>query len=178
MKSLIYISTLAVAIFFGGCKKLDKLTEFNMDYHSSVVLPASNTIGLPLDLTSPETTTNSQSTFANNNTQTDKIQEVHLTKMTITVTSPSGVDLTFLKSVELYVKADGLSEKEVAWDNNVSDNVGNTLNLNVTSDDLKDYIKKEKISVRIKAITDKETYSDYTIDIYSLFKVNAKILGI
>jgi hypothetical protein len=178
MKSLFYISGLSLFIFFGGCKKLDQLTEFNMDYTTSVIIPASNVIGLPLDLTSPESTTNSQSTFANNNTQTDHIQEVHLTKMTITVSSPSGVDLSFLKSVELYVKADGLDEKEIAWNNDVPDNVGTTLSLNVTGDDLKDYIKKDKISIRIKAVTDKETYSDYTIDIYSLFKVNAKILGI
>ncbi|MFM7021816.1 MAG: hypothetical protein ACKOXB_02475 [Flavobacteriales bacterium] len=178
MKTLFYLSFATLLLTLGACKKLDKFTQFNMDYTTSVVIPASNTIGLPLDLTSSDMTTNSESTFQNNDTRKDKIEEVRLTKMTATVSSPTGADMSFLKSVELFVKADGLEEKKVAWHDNVPDNVGTTLNLYVTDDDLKDYIKKEKISIRIKATTDKETYQDYTIDIYSLFRVNAKILGI
>jgi hypothetical protein len=166
-----------LSICFVACKKLDKLTQFEIDYTETVVIPASAGISLPFNFATPEKETNSESTFSVNETRKDLIEEIKLIDMTLTITSPSNADFSFLKSIEIFLNADGLSETKIAWLTSVPANAGNKIDLSKTSTDLKEYIKKDKMSLRVKTVTDETLGADHEISAYANFFVDAKVLG-
>ncbi|MDX1326362.1 MAG: hypothetical protein R3299_01575 [Arenibacter sp.] len=173
-----YILILAVMLGLGGCDKLDELTKFEMDYKQRVVIPASAGMDLPFDVFTPKTETNSSSEFAVNDTRKDLIEEIVLRKLTLSIISPEGEDFSFLESITVYMSAEDLPEIKIAWNDEVSATVGGELELEVSDDDLKEYIKKDSYSLRVNTVTDELLKSDHEIEIASIFFVDAKILGL
>jgi len=166
-----------VSLFF-SCDKLDELTKFEMDYDQVVVIPSSTGVDLPFDVFTPETETNSTAEFEVNDTRKDLIEEIVLKKLIMTVNSPEGEDFSFLESIVIYMSADDLPEIKIAWNEEVSAAAGEALELVTTTEDLKDYIKKDTYSLRLKTITDEFLSSDYEINVATTFFVDAKILGL
>jgi hypothetical protein len=161
-----------------GCKKIDKLTQFNMEYNENVVIPASTGVNLPFNITTDDRKTNSAYTFSVNDTRKDMIEEIKLTTLEADITSPTNSDFGFLKEIRVYISAEGLSETEIAWLDHVPANAGKHINLMVSNADLKEYIKKDEFSLRIQAKTDQNLSADQHIKIHSVFFVDAKVLGI
>ncbi|MDZ7741259.1 MAG: hypothetical protein U5Q03_05795 [Bacteroidota bacterium] len=83
-----------------------------------------------------------------------------------------------MKTIKIYIRAEGLEEKLVAWKENISDGTGSELDLHTSSDDLKAFIKKESFKLRFYIKTDKAITQDVKIETYSRFFVDAKILGV
>lgn len=177
MKLITLIIGLAVFTLTNSCKKVDELTKFDMDYNTTVVIPSSSGINLPFNVISPSMSTNSEATFEVNDTRKDLIEEILLKKLELRVDSPNGGDFGFLESVEIYINAQDLNELKIAWYDNVPQNQGNTLEIFTTEADLKEYVKKDNFTLRVKTVTDEVIASDYHINIYSQFFVDAKILG-
>ena len=175
MKKQILLLSIFLSIL--GCNKLDKLTQFDIEYNESVVIESLIGINLPFNILTPDIETNSESTFEVNDTRKDLIEEIILTTLELTITSPSNADFSFLKSINVYISADGLSEVKIAWKNNIPSNA-TVLKLDLTEVDLKEYIKADKFSLRLNTETDELLTSDHHIDIHSVFFVDAKILGI
>ena len=174
-KSILIYTTLLLVLF--GCKKVDKLTQFDMEFNETAVIPSSTGINLPFNLFTPDVKTNSESTFAVNDTRKDLIEEIILTQLDLTLTSPPNGDLGFLKSIEIFINADGLSEVKVAWKENIPSNVEKYLDLETTNADLKEFIKKDEFSLRLSTVTDEVLASDHQINVHSEFFVDAKVLG-
>lgn len=151
------------------------MVTFDMDYDTQVTIPSSTGINLPFNLNSPDVETNSSTEFENNNTNADLVENVYLTKLSLTVNSPTSGEFSFLKSIEIWLVADGLEKKKISWRDNIPDNIGKTIELTLTDNDLKEFVKKDKFSIEVKAVTDKFLASNYTIDVKSLFKVSAKV---
>lgn len=182
MMKTINIKTLTLFAIFGtaallGCKKLAEKTEFDMEYNQTFVVESSAGVDLPFDILMPETETNSEGTFAVNDTRKDLIEEILLNYFTLEVTSPIGEDFSFLKSMSIYISAEGLSEVRVAWVDEVPEPAGNFLDLNITTNDLKEYIKKDEFNLRVRTVTDEFIASDHEIHAASSFHVDAEILG-
>jgi len=171
------IILILTAIVLSGCKKISEKTQFNMVYDTSVDIPSSTGVNLPFNIFTPDITTNSESTFESNNTRKDLIEQIVLKTLELTVSKPNGEDFSFLKSVEITLKADGLANKKIAWKNNIPANAGNKITLETSPDNLEEYIKKDSFKLNVKTVTDEVLTSDYTIDIHSVFFVDAKILG-
>lgn len=171
-----YILGLCIVVSFLGCKKIDKLTQFNMNFDQTAVIPASSSINLPFNILTPEMETNSASTFEIHDTRKDLIEEIKLTTLALTLTSPSNTDFSFLKSISLYISADGLPETKIAWRDDIPQDVS-VLNLTVANTDIKEYIKKDNFSLRLNTVTDEVLTQDHEIAIHSLLFVDAKILG-
>jgi hypothetical protein len=161
-----------------GCKQIDKLTQFNMDYEETVTIPSTIGINVPFNMFTPDITTNSEETFEINDTRKDLIEEIVLKEMTMEVINPAGEDFSFLKSVEIFISAEDLDEQKIAWKDDTGTNPGSKIELETSSADLKDYIKKDSFTLRIKTVTDELLLSDYDIKIDSKFFVDAKILGV
>ena len=172
---------LALAIIpllaLSGCVDLAQYTQFNMDYQSRVVIPSSSGLNLPFNVFTPDVESNAEATFQVNDTRKDLIEEIQLTELGLTLTTPSNSDFSFLKSIEIFLEAEGLSEIRVAWNTEVPENVGSTLDLETTTVDLKEYIKKDSFSLRVNTVTDEALLSDHEIDIDALFYVDAEIFG-
>ena len=174
------LKLIAVLSFFCfvSCSEIDKLTQFNLTYNSSFTIPSSSLVDLPISLTTPDVETNSESKFESNNTKKDLIEEITLSKCALKIESPVEGDFGFLKSVFIYIKADGLNEVLIASKDDVPAEIGNILELETTNENLKEYIKKDSYSLKVKTTTDETIKSDHEIDIESVFYVDAKILGI
>lgn len=170
---------LAVLILFSvySCEKADKFTQFNIEYNESVTIESSTGINLPFDIYSPDVETNSESKFAINDTRKELVEEIKLTKLDLTIRNPTDGDFSFLKSVEIYISAEGLDEVKIAWKENIDDNVGDYLELEVSEADIQEYIKKDEFSLRLNSVTDKVIAQDHEIDIHSVFYVDAKVFG-
>jgi hypothetical protein len=164
-----------ISFLLFGCSNLDEFTQFEMDYSEQVIIPSSSGLSLPFNLYSPDVETNSESTFEVNDTRKDLIEQIKLTKLKLTLTSPSNSDFSFLKSIEIYINAPGLSEIKVAWSSDIPNT--NVIEMSVTDEDLKEFIKKDDFTLRVNTVTDEILTSDHHINIYSNFYVDAEVLG-
>ncbi|MGB1039933.1 MAG: hypothetical protein ACPGVD_03595 [Flavobacteriales bacterium] len=159
-----------------SCKKANELTQFDIDYSNSIIIPASSGINLPFNVFSPDIETNSDTKFHINDTRKDKIERIELKKLNLELKSPSTSSFKFLKSVEIYLQADGLNDVKVAWKENIPETVGKTLSLNVSNQDFKAFILKEEFNIRVRTVTDEIITSDHEIEVNSTFFVDAKVL--
>ncbi len=180
-KNTLVFTLILFAFFTGGCKLVDKLTQFTIPYKTSFTVSPISIIGLPIDtdFPTPEITTNAEQTFSSNKTAANLIEKVLLKKLELTITSPADKKFDFLSGAKVFLTAEGLSEIEVASISDIDDaTVGNKIALTPTTKDLKDYLKKDKFTIKVRTTTDKTVTSDIDIDINASFFVDAKILGI
>jgi len=177
MKKLLFTLS-ALVILLIGCDKIDELTQFNLEYNQSLVIPSSTGVTLPFNIFTPDIESNSESTFSSNNTNKDLIEEITLTKMQLTLSSPKNGNFGFLKSIEIFISAEGIPEQRIAWKENIANDIDKNLQLETTDRDLKEFIKKEKYKLRLNTVTDEVITSDHHIEVNSVFFVDAKILGI
>ncbi len=177
MKRNLYILTL-FSLGFAACEQIDELTKFEIDYDTSITIPSTTGLNLPLDILTPDVSSNAESSFAINDTRKDLVEEIRLKKLELTIREPKNADFSFLKSINIYIKAEGLPKEKIAWHDDVSANSGSKLSLETTGVDLKEYIKQDEFSLITEVVTDEALSTDYTIDAHTVFGVNAKILGI
>ncbi len=178
MRAPLYTLIALLLLTITGCKQLDKLTQFNMDYESDITYSAGLPVNLPFNISTPDMVTNSESEFAINDTRKDLIESIKLTQAKLTITSPSGKTFSFLKDVRVYISAPNLPEVEVANKLNITNSVGGEIQLDITDTELQEYIKAEKFSLRVASTTDEVLTSQVNVHVYSNFFVDAKILGI
>jgi len=177
MKRVLVLLSVIVATTW-SCEKINELTQFNMEYSDEITIPATLGIDLPINVWTPDIPTNSTSTFESNNTHKDLIQQIILKKMNLTITSPSESTWDFLKKIEIYISAEGLDEIKIAWMEDIPQTGLKSIDLNVSSDDLKEYIKKDTYKLETKTVTRQLVSHDTKVEISSTFFVDAKILGI
>ncbi len=172
-----YLFLLFTIFLLGSCDKIDKLTQFDMDIDSETTIPATFGINIPIDIWTPNIPTNSTSTFESNNTHKNLIETIVLKKMQMTIET-EGASWDFLKKIEIYISADGLDEKKIAWLDNIPREGLKEIELNTSDEDLKEYIKKDSYKLRTKTVTREIISKDTDVKIHSVFFVDAKILGI
>lgn len=174
MKKNVYLFLVTI-VLLSGCEKIDKLTQFDMGYKMTVVIPSSTGINLPFNFFTPDVQTDSEATFAIHSTSKELIEEVLLTKLSLTLTSPGNGNLGFIKSIDVFISADGLPEEKVSWKSGST--VSKTIELDVTDRDLKEYIKKDEFKLRLSTVTNEILTSEHKIEVNANFFVDAKVLG-
>lgn len=105
------------------------------------------------------------------------IETIHLTQLNLKITAPDNSNFRFLRKIELFIVAEDLEEKRIAWKEDIPEDIEKFLSLHISNEDLKEYIKKEKFTLRVNTVTDEILTSDHHIDIQSSFFVDAKVLG-
>lgn len=173
-----FLSIIPILLFFcSSCNLFDQLTQFNLEYNKTFTIPSVSGANLPENTEIPAIENNSTITCAVDNTHDGLIESAVLNKVKLTITSPSDGDFTFLNSIAIYMVADSLEEIKVAWQDSIPDDCGSSLSLNTTEENLKDYIVKDSFDIRVQTVVHKVITSDYTINLNSVFAVDAKILG-
>ncbi|UBM61235.1 hypothetical protein LA303_07320 [Candidatus Sulfidibacterium hydrothermale] len=161
-----------------GCDELSKLTQFYIDYDTEITIPKTLKIDLPVDIMTPDITTNSESEFESNNTHKSLIDIINLSEMDMTITSPEEATFDFLKDIEISISADGLPEKKIAWLYDIPKTGLKKITLEVSTDDLKEYIEKDTYKLKTTTTTRELISHDTDVSIHSKFFVDAKILGL
>ena len=177
MKSRLLIAVMLIFTLF-SCEKIDEWTQFNMDYTSSVSIPATLGIDLPIDIWTPNIPSNSEEEFESNNTAKNLIEKIVLTSLSMEITSPEDSSFDFLKNIEVYIEADGLEEKKIAWLEDIPKTGLKKIELETSPDDLKEFIKKDNYKLRTKTVSRQLVSHDTEVEIRNSFFVDAKILGI
>lgn len=166
-------SVLMCSIFLlGGCKKI---TEFKLDYNSTAVIPSTFGTLVPFSVNTPEMETNSSYEFDVNKTDADHVKSIRLTLLNLAITAPSNQTFSFVNSIEVYISSPNHSEVLVASKTDIPADAGTTLSLGIPDQDLKDYIKDSKFTLRLKVVTDETITQDVDVNVQSEFLVNAKI---
>ena len=177
MKKLLILLAIFI-VTIQSCKEVEKLTQFNMNYKEEITIPATLGINLPIDIWTPDIPTNSTSTFESNNTHKDLIEQIILKKLEMTIKDPASSTWDFLKKIEIYIEADGLAEKKIAWMEDIPQTGLKSIELEVSSEDLKEYIKKDEYKLRTKTVTRQLVSHDTKVEVATKFFVDAKILGL
>jgi hypothetical protein len=170
--SLLSVSLLLIVI---SCDQFDELTHFNLEYNQTIVIPSMGN-DLPDDLEIPEIETDYETSLAGYQTNSDLIEEVILSESTLTITTPTDGDFSFLKSIAIYISANDMEEIKVAWQDTILES-GSSLDLECSDTDLTQYITKDSFNVRVNTIIQEFINEEYQIDLLNNFYVDAEILG-
>ncbi len=175
MKKLILIVFLT-GFLFNSCDVIDDVTVFNIDLNSNFNIDA-NTVAntsyiIGLEIPTGDITT----VLENNNTHADLVDEINITNCIMNITSPNGGTFEFLEQITVFVNADGLAEKRIAWSDNLNSNNNITLILDAETN-LKDYLTSNNLSIRIEGVNNQDLTENYHVDLDMSFVVNAQLLG-
>lgn len=157
MKTKILIAIATPILFLLSCNEVDKLLTFSVSNQASFTIISGFPINSPIDIPTPDVTTNSTTAFSNNGTRADLVKDVKLKELKLTVTNPSGKTFSFLKSVQLYISTNANDEILLASYDNVN-TTSNNINLICTTQKLDNYVRASSYKLRTK-ITTKETLS-------------------
>jgi hypothetical protein len=181
MKGVSLFVVVSLMLATSACKKadaiVDSFTHFSFEADYVVKVPATPVTAIPFEILTPDIQTHSDVLFSSNKTRADLVEEIELTDLTLTVKTPEDGDLKFLKSIDIYAKAEGLPDVRVAYKDNVPDDVGASLALDVTKVDLTEYFKKQTYQLKITVTSDQALTSNYEVNAHSVFFVDAKVLG-
>lgn len=167
---------LIIAVFgIISCEKLNELITFNIRNTSSLTIKANSGVNIPFVIPSPEITSSSEQAFKNNNTRADLVDEATLESLELLITAPDDQTFDFLNEIEIYIKADGLEEALLASRYNIPESIGNSLSLESSGLNLKEYIKKESYSIQTRVVTDKVISRDIDLDVHMKFRIKAKV---
>lgn len=121
MKKIIpFFAFFLVAIVLGtvGCKKILDLLTFQINDSTTFQLPA--TPALPTGITGPVLTlpgitvnSTASTTYQNNNTAADYVQDVTLDRLALTVTDPTSQNFDFVKSISISIASDATGTNKV-----------------------------------------------------------------
>jgi hypothetical protein len=148
-----------------------------MDDNFQATIPASSPVNLPITVYTPEQTTNSEVEFESNDTRKDKIQQIILEELTVTITSPQGEDFSFLNSLEIFLSSTNQAEEKVAYLNEISNTVGSEISCDIIGQDLQKFVKDDKFKIRLVTVTDEVITQDIDVNIYTNFFVDAKLIN-
>src|SRR5688572_15417590 len=138
------IAAFLMLLFALSCKKDAGIIKFKTGHTTDIVIPANSAINLPITINGPEKQTNIIQELENNDSRIDRVKSIHLQKLSLTIKNPPDKTFSFLKSLKLFIKAEGLEETEVAYLDDIPANVGGYLELTIHYKDLAPYVKKDK----------------------------------
>ena len=173
---------LAALAFFAlslfSCEKVDKLTQFSITDKSEITISAGAATMLPFDVNTPPVNSVAEKEMTMNNSRIDMIESVQLEELKMVIATPAGRTFDFLRDIEIYISADGLAEKKIAFSNAIADDVTNTIRLSTEKVELEEFLKKGTYKIRTRLTTDKILNEDIKVNITSKYRIDAKILGV
>lgn len=170
MKTKIFLAVIITSLI--SCNKIDELLTFNVTNQASFTVNSGFLVNSPLEIPTPDVTTNSSSNFSNNNTRADLVKDVKLQELKLTITNPTGKTFSFMKAVHIYISTNSSNEVELAYADDIV-STANTINLTCTSQRLDTYIKADSYKLRTKVTTKETLTQDVTIDADMRFSVVA-----
>ena len=101
-----------------GCKKILNLLTFQINDSSTFQLPATGplpggTTGPVITLPGVTVNSTASSTYQNNNTAAEYVQDVTLDRLALTITDPAGQNFDFVKSISIAIASDAAGTNKV-----------------------------------------------------------------
>jgi len=160
MKNIFSAAIVASAALV-SCGTVQSVIQNSFPYTANVLVST----GVPAnkEVSSTATATNVQTWFGGNNNA--QIKDVRISDAKISVVSPSGGQLSALKSVKVYISSTGTNERMVASRSDISTNAS-SLNLDLNSTGyLDEVVKSTGVTVRTVYELKNQTSSDMNLKI-------------
>jgi len=174
MKKILIYSLLFVTLI--ACEKLDKYTQFTLDYHVSFFVPANTQTQTPVNLETVEVPINDE-IFAEYKTAVDLIEKVSIKKIEISVPGTTNTNLDFLNDIEIYLEAEGLPKVRIAWKNNIPNNASTLIELDKLSDNIAEYFKQGQFRLSTVILDDQSLTENLTLGCNLTFYIDAEVTG-
>lgn len=172
MKRILIKTFFLVFIFFMSCETIEDLLTFTINNSTTFTIENEYGVDTPFSFPTPDITTNSSQEFKNNNTRADLVKSVKLKQLTLSIQSPEDFTFNFLKSLHIYISADGLDETKIAYKDDIPRETS-LIDMETTDADLDAYVKKDAYDLRFEAVTREAFARDVTIKAEMEFKVKA-----
>lgn len=157
---------------FVGCRNVDDLLTFSINHETEFQVESTSPLGLPLELATPDVTTNSNQSFQNNNTSASLVKDIKLQRVNLSITNPANKTFSFLKSIHVYISTDQHSEILLAHLEEIPQTVSE-IELIPTSQKLDAYVKAPSYKVRTRIVTDETLTQPVDVLMDLSFKVTA-----
>jgi hypothetical protein len=158
-----------------ACEKVNDLLRFKINNETRFTVPSAIGLNVPTPLPTPDVTTNASQTFKNNNTDINKVKDIRLESLVLSITAPAGATFAPVKAVRLYISAPGVEEKMLASKENIPTDAGNILSLDVTGEKMDDFVKQESFQVRTQVVTRQTVFQDTDVTAKMTFGVTADL---
>ena len=168
----------AIILTLSSCKKIDKLTNFYMENSVAITISSSDFASLNADIWSYEAENNITELCSNNKTNEESIKSISLNRFTIYISSPDSQTFDFIQSLEVFVNASGIEEKKIAWVQNNSKTEVKKLVLNISDDDIKDYIIDNNLILHSLITRSDSVFSNVIIRFDYSYTITANLSGI
>jgi hypothetical protein len=159
MKKIILPFIVLVALV-SGCATVQSIIKSTFPYTATLVIPT----GTKSDVV--QVSTSAASSFDQifgNQSGTDYIRDVRVTSVRLDASNPSSQNLGIFKTVKLFL-VNGSSEVMVASRNDVSENIGNNLVLDIDNSRFVDeYIKGSNLRMRMEYTLRNSLTSDVSV---------------
>lgn len=154
-----------------GCDKTEELLTFEIK-HSTSITVGNNIVPFdpPTAVPTPDITTNSEQTFSNNNTRKDKVKDIKLKELELSIVDPPSQTFSFLKEIYIYISINPDNEVMIASRTNIPEDA-QSISPETTGKNLDKYVKAQEYSVRTEVVTREVITDDVTIDM--IFEVTA-----
>lgn len=150
MKKLFFLVPVLVLLTVFGCKKnlIDQLLTFtvNVTQNSRIPPPSIFYTGLPRPVT---IITNSEASFRNNKTNRDKVKDVLLDQMQLTLVSPTTLNFDFLDTLRVYINTPRVNNRILLAHLYNPVKGAKTLTLIPTTERLDDYLKADTYELTV-----------------------------
>ena len=170
MKKNLLLLPFVALLLLVGCKKVDQLLTFNVDVSQSTTIPVIIVGSGPVS--AAPVTTNSADSFKNNKTTKDKVKDVYLSKMTLTITDPPSLTFDFLDKVQIFISTNANNKILLAQLDNVPRGV-TTVSLVPTTSRLDEYLKSDTYTLDAIYTSNKFIPQPFTVRSNATFKVTA-----
>ncbi|UZT96914.1 hypothetical protein ODZ84_17065 [Chryseobacterium fluminis] len=157
----IFLTAAAASVVMVSCGTVQSLVQNTFPYTANVLVST----GVPADkeVSSTSTASNVQTWFGGNNDA--KIKDVRISDAKVSVVSPSGGNLSAIKSIKVYVSSTGTAERLIASRTNISTN-SSSLNLDLNDTGFLDsVVKSSGLTVRTVYELKNQTTSDMNLKI-------------
>ncbi|UOU98784.1 hypothetical protein MUU74_02270 [Chryseobacterium daecheongense] len=158
MKNIVLTAVIASAALV-SCGTVQSLVQNTFPYTANVMIST----GVPAnqEVSSKATATNVQTWFGGNNNA--QIKDVRISDAKVSVVSPSGGNLSALKSIKVYISSNGTGEKLVASRTDIS-TTSSSVNLDLNDTGYLDSIVKSSgLTVRTVYELRNQTTSDMNL---------------
>ena len=160
MKKILIILVCIVAATT-GCGTVQSLLKSTFPYTATIIIPASSRTNATISTTS---TASSFDQIFGNQSGTTYIKEVRVASARLDPINPTNQNLGVIKSVKLYLINGSGAEVMVASRNDIAENIGSNLVLDIdNSRFLDDYIKGNNLRIRMEYVLRNGLTSDVSV---------------
>jgi len=160
MKKLL-LTALTSIILFSGCGTVQSIIKSSFPYTATLVLPASSKNDTTLSATSAASSFDE--VFGNQNGN-NYIRDVRIASARLIAANPNDKSMGMFKSVKMFISNAGSGEVMVASRNDVSENIGSSLVLDIDNSRFLDtYIKGNSLKIRMEYVLREKITTDVSV---------------